>query len=197
MRARAGFAVSSTRALFAFAFCRHCSGRDLHIFQLPTMFNTLHLTLACTFTIPLQWFKHLFVEHTQHIIYMARDELYERARAASTSSKCVHAPYFAYHPNRYLVYISLINYMFSFCALRFMLAISSHWFCRFSFFLSFPSCRSCLLFVFSLLHFSLSSCLPIATDLCTLWIFKWAMKKKLMRESVLQMSCVCTTRGIT
>lgn len=32
-------------------------------------------------------------------------------------------------PNRYLVYISLINYVFNFCALRFILVIPLCWFC--------------------------------------------------------------------
>lgn len=52
---------------------------------------------------------------------------------------------FAYHPNpaserskeneresRYLVYISLINYVFNFCAVRFILVIPFCWFCSFA-----------------------------------------------------------------
>lgn len=144
--------------------------------------------MACTFTFPLQWFKHLFVEHIKVV-------------CAARRLRWMHAPYFAYHPNRYLVYISLINYMFNFCALRFMLVIFliGFWLVFFLFKLSIMLVV-CLFFHSRLIFYCTSISLFHLVYWSRLiyarfdfsnerWTRNWC-------ESVLQMSCVCTTRGI-
>lgn len=113
-------------SLALFAFCRHCSGRDLHIFQLPTMFNTLHLTL---------WRARSQFHYNDSNICSLNIYIMLRCVVRARRIDCA-CTIFCISPNRYLVYISLINYMFSFCALRFMLAIFLIGFCWFSLFLN-------------------------------------------------------------
>lgn len=160
-------------------FCRHCSAAKIYtFFNYQPCSIRLHLTLACTFTISLQWFKHLFVEYKYEYVVRGTTEM-----NACTIFCISPEPIFSLHFSNQL-------YMFNFCALRFY--AGNFFLVAFVGFYLFVDHACCLFAFCSLLlssaalllhfHFSLSSCLLIATDLCTLWFFKWAMKKKLMRK---------------
>lgn len=119
--------------------------------------------------------------------------------------RCTLHTAFCISPERYLVYISLINYVFNFCAPRFMLVISflllvlfvDHHRRRFTWIFFLPN----QLKVSSLFRL-VSSCLLIGLIYARASIFfffhsgneRWGRN---WCESVLQMSCVACARGIT